>query len=396
LDWLYQTQVFGVKLGLDSMFRLSEALGLDLRRPGFLHVAGTNGKGSTCAFLDSIGREAGLNCGLYTSPHLVSFRERIRVGGGCIPEDAVTEGLERIRRMVEWWNPHPTFFEITTALALWWFQERGTEWAILETGLGGRLDATNVVHPMVSVLTAIGMDHQQVLGEKLGQIAREKAGILKRGVGAVSVQQDPEAAQVLVEEAERRGTLIRWVERPWEGGVLGLRGRVQRWNAALAVAALEAAGVRVAPDVLDRGLAEARWPGRFEVFSTDLILDGAHNAPAASVLAQTWGEVFPGEKASLIFGVLADKDVSAVFEALRPIAAEVILVPVRSPRALPVERVRALLLEKDPQIPCRIAASLEEALGKGGSNRRLVCGSLYLVGEALGLLRGELPEWSAQ
>jgi dihydrofolate synthase/folylpolyglutamate synthase len=416
LRWLYATQLFGVNLGLQSMERLLAELGLSTGQntgkdqasenrtveahsesgPRFIHVAGTNGKGSTCAMLSALCQEAGLKTGLYTSPHLISFRERIRLNGTDIPEAAALEGLQRIRTVIEDWPVHPTFFEIVTALALDWFQRQGADVVVLETGLGGRLDATNVVVPLVSVLTPIGLDHQGILGETLGAIATEKAGILKPGVPAVTARQDPAVMQVLEQTAGRLGCGLHVVSQPWDGGSLGLAGQVQRWNAALALLALDAAGIAVPPERIPNVLAGVQWPGRFQRVGESLVLDGAHNAPAAEALVATWSEVFPGEKASLVFGALMDKDVRAVLQILEPIAGELVLVPVRSPRALTVPQIAALVAEVLPMVPCRQASSLKEALAEVSPRRRLVSGSLYLVGEALGLLQGVSPEWSAQ
>ena len=404
LGWLYGTQLFGVTLGLDSIRRLVAELGLWVSSPGgpgefgpkFIHVAGTNGKGSTCAMLASLCREAGLRTGLYTSPHLVSFRERIRLDGEMIPEAAVLDGLSRIQSLIADWVVHPTFFEIVTALALDWFERSGAEVVVLETGLGGRLDATNIVTPVVSVLASIGLDHQQVLGGTLREIAGEKAGILKLGVPVVSACQEPEVSEVIGVEAARLGCELRTVDGPWMDGPVGLEGMVQRWNAALALLALDAAGLVFSPEVQVAGLANIHWPGRFQRIGESLILDGAHNAPAARALVSTWRELFPGEMASLVFGALVDKDVGAVLRTLGPLVGDMILVPVRSPRALGPAQVAVLVAEELPGIPCRLVSSLAEALEGESPRRRLVTGSLYLVGETLGLLQGTLPEWSAQ
>lgn len=396
LEWLYGTQVFGVKLGLDSVNRMLGELGIRSSIPRSFHIAGTNGKGSTCAMLDSICRQAGLRSGLYTSPHLLSFRERIQVHGELIPESGVALGLERIRSLVSDWNPHPTFFEITTVLALSWFQQSQTDVTILETGLGGRLDATNAVTPSVSILTPIGADHQAILGPTLRHIAAEKAGILKPGVPVVSAPQLPEVAEVLEAAAEKNGCPLQWVNSPWNAGALGLPGSVQRWNAALAIRALEIAGFALPAETLAAGLAAVQWPGRFQKIHDRLILDGSHNAPAAAVLAASWREVFPGEKASLIFGALEDKDTQSILRELAPMVSDVLLTPVHSPRAISPTLLQQQWEKEWPHIPVTVASSLAEALARPRSCRVLVTGSLYLVGEALGLIQGTRPEWSAQ
>ena len=405
LEWLYGTQLFGVKLGLEGMRRLADALGLALEgsaAPRFLHVAGTNGKGSTCALLESVCRAAGRRTGLYTSPHLVSLRERFRIDGALISEVELADALHRIRRLVSDWEPHPTFFEIVTALGLEWFERKGADWVVLETGMGGRLDATNVVTPVVSVLTPVGLDHQQYLGTGLAQIAAEKAGILKAGVPAVSAPQSPEVLEVFARVAKEKGAPLRVIAEPWGGGPVGLAGGVQRWNAALAVAALEAAELKPGAKALRDGFAQVQWPGRFQRLSADLVVDGAHNPAAASALVETWREEYPGEKASLIFGALQDKDAGEVLRILAPITSALTFVPVQSPRSFSVCQLRQLAagafrLEGGTQAPEIFeAASVVSALARGSKGRRLVAGSLYLVGEVLALHTGAAQERSAQ
>jgi dihydrofolate synthase/folylpolyglutamate synthase len=406
LEWLYGTQLFGVKLGLDGMRRLAGALGVALggeAAPRFIHVAGTNGKGSTCALVESVCRASGLRTGLYTSPHLVSLRERFRLNGELISETELCDALHRIRKLVSEWEPHPTFFEIVTVLALEWFQRKEAECVVLETGMGGRLDATNVVTPVVSVLTPVGLDHQQYLGTTLAQIAAEKAGILKPGVPAVSAPQSQEVLAVFERVALEKGSSLRVVSAPWSDGPVGLAGTVQRWNASLAVAALMAAGLEPGAPALRSGLAQVHWPGRFQRLAADLIVDGAHNPAAAAALVETWREVFPGEKAAVIFGALQDKDAREVLRLLAPIAGELILVPVQSPRSFDLSQLRRLAAESvRPEggalaVDIFEAADVASALARSTKGRRrLVAGSLYLVGEVLALHTGTAQERSAQ
>ncbi len=293
LAWLYSTQQFGIKLGLENTHRLLAAL--DRPDPAtagrFLHVAGTNGKGSTCAMLDSVLRAAGHRTGLYTSPHLVDFRERIRVNGEMIPEVDVARILTNLRDATSGWDHAPTYFELSTVLALRHFADAGVEFVVLETGMGGRLDSTNAVTPIVSVITPIAMDHAQWLGDTLAKIAAEKAGILKPGVPAVSAAQAPEAAAVLEARASEVGAPLELVREPLDLP-LGLGGSHQKANAALAVAALRAGGVSVSDAALRRGLATVQWPGRFQKLGDRFVLDGGHNPHAAAQLVQTWREEF--------------------------------------------------------------------------------------------------------
>jgi dihydrofolate synthase/folylpolyglutamate synthase len=402
LDWLYGLQVHGIKLGLGNMTRLCEALEIETsssEKRRFIHVAGTNGKGSVCAILAAICVTMGQRTGLYTSPHLVSFRERIRLGPNRIPEVHVEEGIAKIRSLIEGWDHSPTFFEVTTALALSWFQRQRAGIVILETGMGGRLDATNVVTPAVSVITPIGFDHMQYLGDTLAEIAAEKAGIIKAGVPVVSAPQLPDAERVLREKAAGAGAPLNFIRQPLgDDWPLALPGRHQRWNAALAFAALIEAGLRPAPQKVREALEAVEWPGRFQRVNERLVIDGAHNPSAAAQLAGAWREEFGEEKATVILGMLADKDAAGVVAALAPVAGRFICVPVRSPRGLPAAELARVIREK--ALPVTEAASLDAALveAEQGGGRVLVAGSLFLAGEALvhsGLAEGA-QEWSAQ
>ena len=407
LDWLYGTQQFGIKPGLELMFRLARALELKTAHaaardahhnpaaPAYIHVAGTNGKGSTCAFIAAICREAGLRTGLYTSPHLIGFRERIQINGIQISENDALDGLCKIRAITQDWQPHPTFFEITTALAIHWFEKKHVDVVVLETGMGGRLDATNIVHPLVSVITPIAFDHEQYLGSTLDKIAFEKAGIIKRSAPVVSAPQDPIAATVLNNQASEFGTTISYANLPYDGP-LGLKGVVQNWNAALAIKAIKASGLPINDALMREGLLKAEWPGRFQIVSDNLILDGAHNPNAARALAENWRSVFGEEKACLIFGCMADKDVEGVLRNLNPITASIQLCPVQSPRAVSVSELQKLCSKWMPGIPVRSHDSLKAALGAQTQHRRLLTGSLFLVGEALGIVQGTLREASLQ
>jgi dihydrofolate synthase/folylpolyglutamate synthase len=406
--WLYGLQLHGIKLGLAQMRRLCDQLGVKLdgtgNSPAFIHVAGTNGKGSVCAMLDSICREAGLRTGLYTSPHLVTFRERIRLDGSMIPEESVARGLERIRAITGSWEYPPTFFEVTTALALEWFQSQNAEVVVLETGLGGRLDATNVVTPVASVLTPIAMDHQRYLGATIAEIAGEKCGIIKDGVPVITAPQVPEAEVVIRRHASERGCELAIINQPGHG-LIGLPGEHQRWNAALASCALSILRARCPFDRIDAhdvssGLADVRWPGRFQSAGARFILDGAHNPASAAALVAAWRETFDREKATIVIGVMRDKDVGAVCATLAPIAARFIPVTVGNPRSCTARELGALIRRQNPEVACEEKESLPAALHSAEqyAERILICGSLFLVGEALfalGLTEAE-PESSLQ
>jgi dihydrofolate synthase/folylpolyglutamate synthase len=375
LSWLYSTQLYGIKLGLDNVHKLLTALELPSAGMKFIHVAGTNGKGSTCAFMHSMMKVAGVNAGLFTSPHLVRFNERIRDAEREITDEEIEAGLKKLRLLVADWETHPTFFELAFALALDWFRQRGLEWVILETGLGGRLDATNAITPEVSVITRIGFDHMEQLGDSLAKIAVEKAGIIKPGVAVVTGMQDPSAMNVIEKAAKAQKAPLIVVDGPLSEVELGLDGPHQAWNAALALEAVR----------------EVKWRGRFQKLRGDrLILDGAHNPEAAMVLAGTWEQVFPGEKAEIIFAAAKDKDALAILEILTPIVAAWHFTAFKSPRAMSPEQLRELLTHFDaPKVPVRCHEDVASALQFPATRRQLVCGSLYLVGEALALVEGE-------
>ncbi len=392
LSWLYQLERFGIKLGLENAQRLFAALEIDLSSACVFHVAGTNGKGSVCAMIDSICRAGGLRSGLFTSPHLITFRERIRVDGEYVPEDDVVAGLERIRRLIETWDPHPTFFEVTTALAVDFFMRQKCEVVVLETGLGGRLDATNSVQSNVTGLTPIQFDHEKWLGSTIAQIAGEKAGIIKPNVPVVSAPQLPEARRVIEARAAECQAPLEFVMSPFEAFRVGLGGAHQKWNAAVAVAAIRQSRLVVPAQKIVAGLGSVQWPARFQGVDERTVLDGAHNPASAETLAATWKEVFGGERATLILAVLADKDIGGIIQALAPIADSILLPRIRSERSAPPEEIAAALLAKAPSLRYSITPSFAEALAiaRGKSRPILITGSLHFAGEALAHLQGQL------
>lgn len=380
LAWLDSTRVFGIKLGLANTRLLLEELGNPQDSLAFFHVAGTNGKGSVCAMLDALLREGGLRTGLYTSPHLVDFRERIRVDGEKISHEAVADGLTKIREISADWDRQPTFFEITTVLAIAHFAAHGCRAVVLETGMGGRLDATNAVTPVVSILTPIALDHRQWLGNTIAEIAQEKAGIIKPGVPVVSAPQDASAAEVLEEQAARLGSPLEFVTAPLENAPVRLRGSHQKLNAALAVSAVAKAGIALDEAMVRGALANVRWAGRFQIVDHRIVLDGAHNPHAAVSLAANWREHFGQERPVVILGALEDKEYPVIIEKLEGLAKEFYFVPVKSFRSASPESLQAAC-----QIPNTVFASVEEALA-ASRGLTLVTGSLFLVGEAMSLL----------
>jgi dihydrofolate synthase / folylpolyglutamate synthase len=397
LAWLYGLQRFGIKLGLDNIERLLDELGLGRAHASpkifgkVIHVAGTNGKGSVCAMIDSICRAQGYSTGLFTSPHLVTFRERFRVNGDMISEEAVVNGLTSIRNLVANWDPHPTFFEVVTALALKHFSDTKVEIVILETGLGGRLDATNAIQSIVSVITPIDFDHEKWLGKTLSEIATEKAGIIKPKVPVVCAPQRPEAKEVIRTRAGKCGAPVQFVTEPYDETLIALAGSHQKQNAALAIAAVRAAKIDLDGSAIARGLSGIEWPARFQRWDERTIIDGAHNPAAARLVAQTWREIFGDGRATLILAILSDKNLRAICEALVPISEFVLLPKIRSERAANPEELGKVLANIPPRLPYSIVASVDQALtlARSKPNPILITGSLHFAGEVLAFLRGE-------
>jgi dihydrofolate synthase / folylpolyglutamate synthase len=403
LAWLYSLQRFGIKLGLENTQRLiaeccsgvcvkcPAVAAPSVSRPEVIHVAGTNGKGSVCAMIDSICRAQGYRTGLFTSPHLITFRERIRINGEMISENAVTNGLTTIRDVVADWDPHPTFFEVTTALALKYFSEANADVIILETGIGGRLDATNAIQSDVAVITQIDFDHEEWLGNTLAEIASEKAGIIKPGIPVVCASQRPEAEKVIRTRAAECEAPLQFVTESYDGSPMALRGHLQKQNAAMAIATVRAAKIDVANSTIARGLATIDWPARFQSWDERTIIDGAHNPAAARTLAETWCEIFGDQRATLILAILSDKNLRGICEALAPIADSVLLPTIRSERAALPQDLAKVLSAINPPPPCSITASVGGALDLACAkpNPILITGSLHFAGEVLAHLRGE-------
>jgi dihydrofolate synthase/folylpolyglutamate synthase len=385
VEWLFATQQQGVKFGLENIRRLLIAIDNPQKSLKFIHVAGTNGKGSVCAMLDSLARSAGIRTGLFTSPHLVRFNERIQVNGNPISDDSVASGIHRIREAIDE-DYQPTFFEITTALALDYFRGWNVDLVILETGLGGRLDATNVVTPLVSVLTSIDLDHQRWLGNSLTEIALEKAGIIKAGIPVVSVPQPAQVCRVIEQTAAERSAPLHYVDRPISDLFVGLPGSHQRVNAAAACETLVHAGFELTEQVRREGLATVIWPGRFQRVGARIVLDGAHNPAASQRLVETWQECIGEERPAIIFGGLQEKDLRKMISLLSKIATRFYIVPVRSRRAAAADEIQSLV----PQyVPSSTFASVTDALELAlqSTDMILITGSLFLIGEVMALLQ---------
>lgn len=389
LDWLFSTQFFGIKLGLENTGKLLAEADADQPDATVVHVAGTNGKGSTCAMIEALARAQGYATGLFTSPHLVEFSERIRVNGQMISPEALAEEIAFLKQLAEAWEQPPTFFELALAIALRHFRKSGVNFIILETGLGGRLDATNAVPKDIAVLAPIGLDHQQYLGGTLAQIAAEKAAIIAPGKPCVTAVQHPEAMAVIKQTARDRHSSLTVARMTRETPRPSLPGAHQRENAALALETMKRLHALPSPADAAAALAGVQWPGRFErLDSPALVLDGAHNEHAARVLAATWREEFPGRKAALVFAASADKHIRDMIPVLREIAGEWHLVPCTSPRIMPPEELAALLagLETGPVF---IHSSLPEGLHAALASPlpALAAGSLFLLGDLKALFR---------
>lgn len=405
LDWLYALEAAkGMDFKLERVALALRRLGDPQRAYPVLHVAGTNGKGSVTAMLDACLGAAGYAVGRYTSPHLVELGERITVGGMAMAREALVAMADEVRAETLARGIGLTFFEILTVMAFLHFARAGVEVAVVEVGLGGRLDATNVVDPLAAVVTTIGRDHTQWLGESLGEIAFEKGGIIKAGRPVVLGRIDGEAAAVLLRLArERRAPLLAAVrdyrasggERMTFDGVgwhlrdlqVGLRGAHQGDNAATAIATLGAvrASLPVAEGALRRGLAAVRWPGRLEVIDRAplTIVDGAHNADGIAALVAELPRLSGGRPLDLLFAVMGDKDWAGMVAQLAPHCRSAVVTEVLRPRGAPAAAVAAAFPPSCPAVAepdlARAWRRIRERAGSGGAV--LVAGSLFLVGE---------------
>lgn len=353
-----------------------------------MHVAGTNGKGSTCAMVDALARACGMRSGLFTSPHLIDFRERIRVDGHMISEQTTAAYLSELRELVSAWEQHPTFFELTLAVGMKYFCEHHCELIVLETGMGGRLDATTAVPADVAVITPVSMDHAQWLGETLAEIAAEKAGIIVAGKPVVSSRQEAAARAIIERRADEFAAPLEFVEEPLSGYGINLPGHHQQENAALALAAANRVDLPLTADVIRAALGAVTWPGRFEKLSArgsypDVILDAAHNPHAAEALAATWQAQYPGQRATIIFGAVEGKNTEQVLRILAAVAGHIHLTPVDSPRSLTSGQLANAISEKTPHtIHDNLAAAMQAAWREGAAAPVLICGSIFLIGQA--------------
>jgi dihydrofolate synthase / folylpolyglutamate synthase len=409
LDWLYSLEARGEIYKLERMDRALDLIGNPHRKLRAVHIAGTKGKGSVAAMLDSVLRAAGLRVGLYTKPHLVNLSERTRIDGVEIAPARMLDYIERLRAIYDRAGLALTFFEFTVALMFLYFADEKVDLAVIETGLGGRLDSTNVVTPILSVITPIGFDHMEYLGYTIPKIAAEKGGIIKNDVPVVIGARDEEARTTLLGIAGQRRSAVRLIDRDfgfishapahridYQGlGLnlndveLALAGPFQHENAAIALAAVEALRAhdyRIDEEQIRAGLRDVYWPGRFDIVSRRplVILDCAHNEMSIAALLETLAVEFGADvKPRLVFGCLADKEWQRMAAMLASRVRDVTLTRVKPKRPLEPEN---LVPEFTRYLPTRVIREPLEAVARvmeeiGPDDVALVTGSVYLIGE---------------
>ena len=398
------------RLGLGRTRELTAKLGDPQKKLRFVHVAGSNGKGSTCAMTASILQAAGYKTGLYTSPYIQTFCERIQINGENIPEHRLAEVTEKLRDAAETMEDHPSWFEMVTAVAFQYYLEENCDIVVLEVGMGGEFDSTNVIDaPEVAVLTNIGLEHTEYLGDTIEEIAHTKSGIIKPGCRVVSYDNVPEVKAIISEVAKENGaplvfadpSEIKLISRDldgqvfeWEGRTyrLPLHGEHQLKNASVVmeiVRELREQGWDISDEAVRKGLAEVKWPARFQILSRDplFILDGGHNPQCAEAMTESLDALLPGQKVDFLLGILADKDYTQMIDILGPYAASFHCIAPENERALGVEaladtiRARGFETYAYDDLDKAITAVLDSASANG---RPAVCfGSLYLAGEVL-------------
>lgn len=428
LNYIENTGKFGSRLGLENVSRLLDILGNPHRELRIIHVAGTNGKGSTCSFINSMLIYQGYNVGLYTSPYLEEFNERIKINNVNISDEDLAQSVSRVSdaigQMIEEGCDHPTEFEIITACAFLYFRDRDVDFAVIEVGLGGRLDATNVCIPLVSAITSISMDHTEYLGDTLARIAFEKGGIIKNKRPVVLYQQSDEVESVISsicserdselfitendkieyisEEMSSQSVNLEVMGHFYSGVEISLPGRHQARNLAVALSVLRLLEIsseisQVDTEALYRSIRETRWPGRMEVIKTEplTIIDGAHNPDGAAILSESVDRYLVGKKINLVFGMLRDKDILSVAKLLAVKADRIIITEPESPRAASSAEVHGIILEalsgEDipdiTEIP-DIEEAVRHAQSMAGDGEAVIyAGSLYMIGRVRSLLR---------
>ncbi len=399
---------FGIKLGLDTIRSILDGMGHPQDRFNCIHVAGTNGKGSIASALSTILYKSGYRVGLYTSPHLVRFNERICMDNRPITDDLVVDAYLAVKR-AHHGDREPTFFEFSTAMALWIFARQQADWAVIETGMGGRLDATNVIPPKLSVITNISLEHREYLGNTLYRIAGEKGGIIKKGVPVITGVKQKPAVRAITEIAAAESAPLYRLGRDFrvrrnndktfsyfglDGSLknltTGLMGNHQIDNSALVLAACEILAhghADISPDTVKMGVEQNKWPGRLEtVWEKPLtLLDGAHNLDSAKNLARHFSEHLAGRKITLVIGILSDKPYETILKLLLPFCSKVVLTSPKIDRALPAETLlqHAEKIVSDARIIPDVGNAVLETIDAASPDDVIcVAGSLYVVGEA--------------
>ena len=400
MNRLGNLRLSGTKLGIEPTRRLSALFGNPQESLHFIHVAGTNGKGSVCAMLESIYRAAGYRTGLFTSPHLLDFRERIQVNRRPIPANSLLRLVRQMQKTIENMDDGrpPTFFETATILALLHFRQTQCELILWETGMGGRLDATNIVTPQLSILTNVALDHQRWLGNAIPEIAREKAGIIKPNIPSLSASTHPEAEQVIRSQAAKmqsrhRHLSPKTIQQLSNGFKIALAGQHQRANAALALSATQMlqAQFPVSVQAQKQGLENVRWPGRIQTLQQNhqtIILDGAHNETSIAALCACLREQWPNTPKAILLGMLQDKRTKLCLKPLAALSNRFYLAPVKSARSLSPSSLAAQLAQiSGHNAKIKTFQTFNDALAAAEEAPLLIiCGSLYLVGEALAIL----------
>ncbi len=421
VQYLLSLEKFGMKFGLANIRTLCTALGQPHTKYRSVLIAGTNGKGSVTAMVDCALRAAGVRVGRYTSPHLVRLEERFAIDGEPVATDTLVETIVQLQSVIDRLlaagslDAPPTFFEVTTAIAFELFRKAQIEFAVLEVGLGGRLDSTNIVDPVAAAITSIDFDHEQYLGNTLAAIAGEKAGVIRAGIPVVVGPVSPEARDVLqsmcaaaraefidaelgtkttARTNEGRTTLaVKTPRRDYGRIPLGLRGAHQTTNALVAIRLLEQLEklLPVTPDAIVTGLRDVRWPGRLQMVEADsgkrVLLDAAHNPAGAWALAQYLKQEFP-EPLPFVFGAMKDKDVALMLKTLLPVASSMTMTEPHNARARPAEELATVARGFSPRCEIVIEPEPAEALYRAWDRSTLVCvaGSIFLIGDILSSL----------
>ncbi len=411
LSLMFGLRRFGIKLGLATTRNILRALGNPQDNYSCIHIAGTNGKGSVASSLSAILQKAGFKVGLFTSPHLVNFNERIRINNRLISNKNVIEAYNAVNQ-VHKGSREPTFFEFSTAMALYEFSKQKVEWAVIETGMGGRLDATNIIKPEITIITNISLEHKKYLGNTVEEIAGEKGGIIKRGKPVITGAKQESVIKILKSIAVKKrapfyllgdnfkikknkdGTFSYiGIKNVWQDMQTNLQGEHQIENAALVLAACELLGNKISltEKHIRSGLKQTNWPGRLEIVSTSpcIILDGAHNLNASQALHKFLSKEYKGRKITVVTGMLDDKPYRAMLKKILSVSSRAILTKPQIDRALEPETLYEVSknLVKDIKIIPKVKDAVNYAI-KTASSKEIICitGSLYVVGEAKALL----------